>query len=440
MNIFKIATYSFDTRWFSAAMATILIAAISRLHGFEVVVPYFFIAGLAIFFSVLVFRITQVILFYKDSLHEHFNPEKNLYSFSIVGAISLAGVYLSKIFHLYTAAYICWYVAVSFWLIFSLSSFSILFLYQESEDRKIEDILHGGWFFAIAGTQFTAFLGVTVAEHAVQNAAGIQLFSFAQWSVGASLYLVFVVFIILRMVFYPFSSTTAISPYWMNIGAAALTALTGTALYHHVHAAGGPFTDFLPFLKGFSLFFWSIGLWWLPLLFVLSMRKQACSTDGLTFTVGYWEVVFALGLYAKSTIQINALFQEQYLFIASLCFSVACIVLWCFSSIFTLVHLIKSAVWVPVNDLTINYVVPYSFKLRGRIFFVKKVVNEWVDQTIQDAWKKHYSIMINNNILCHISYDKGTKKWYLDAVEEQGGSDNHQERQVQGASRTSIKT
>jgi tellurite resistance protein TehA-like permease len=418
MNIFKIATYSFDTRWFTAAMATIIIALISRLHGFETVVPYFFIAGLSIFLFVLVFRITRILLFYKDSLNELFNPEKNLYSFTIVGVISLVGVCLSKVFHLYTAANIFWYVAISFWLIISLFSFSILFLHRKFEDRKIEDILHGGWFFAIVGTQSTAFLGITVAEHSGQNATGIQLFSFALWSVGASLYLVFVVLIVLRLVFYQFSCSTAVSPYWMNIGAAALTALTGTALYQYIHSTGGPFIDFLPFLKGISLFFWSFGLWWLPFLVILAMRKQAYSTEGFTFTVGYWEVALALGLYAKSTIQMTDLFQGQHLIIASLCFSIACITLWCFSSLFSLVHLIKSSLWVPVNDLTINYVIPYSFTLRGRIFFVKEVINEWLDQTMPDALKKRYRVVINNNLICQISYDIGTKKWYLDRVED----------------------
>jgi hypothetical protein len=197
-----------------------------------------------------------------------------------------------------------------------------------------------------------------------------------------------------------------------------LTALTGTALYQYIHSTGGPFIDFLPFLKGISLFFWSFGLWWLPFLVILAMRKQAYSTEGFTFTVGYWEVALALGLYAKSTIQMTDLFQGQHLIIASLCFSIACITLWCFSSLFSLVHLIKSSLWVPVNDLTINYVIPYSFTLRGRIFFVKEVINEWLDQTMPDALKKRYRVVINNNLICQISYDIGTKKWYLDRVED----------------------
>ena len=219
-------------------------------------------------------------------------------------------------------------------------------------------------------------------------------------------------------IFYQFRSNTALSPYWMNAGAAALTALTGTTLYQCINTIGSPLVDFLPFLKGISLFFWSAGLWWLPFLVVLAIRKQAYSDEGLVFTVGYWEIVFTLGLYAHSTIQLIELFNGQYLDIVSMCFYIACIALWCFSSVFTIVHLVRSSIWVPVNDLTLNYVVPYSFKLRGRLFKVKEVVNEWLDQTIHGVLRKRYCVVTTDNLTCLISYDMLAKKWYFDQVKD----------------------
>lgn len=416
MSVLKIATYSLDTRWFTPVMATVMVATVSQLYGLEAVAHYFFIASLVMFFAVLVFKAIRIVLFYKDSRNELLNLEKSLYFFTIVGAINLVGVCLSKIFHLYTTASIFWYVAISFWLGISLALFSILFLYRKSEERKLEDIFHGGWFFAIVGTQSTAFLGIIVAGRATQYVTFIQLFSFALWSIGASLYLIFMVLTILRLVFYQFSNNTALSPYWMNIGAAALTALAGTTLYQHIQIVNGPFVDFLTFLKGFSLFFWSFGLWWLPFLVIFAIRKQTYGSEGFVFSVGYWEIVFALGLYAHSTLQLVGLFEGQYLVILSICFYVACIILWCFSSIFTIVHLAISSIWVPVNDLTIDYMIPYSFKLRGRLFKVKEVVNEWLDQTVQGALKKRYCVVIHNSLTCQISYDIMTKKWYFDHV------------------------
>lgn len=418
MSLLKIATYSLDTRWFSTVMATIMIASVSQWYGYEGIAPYFFITSLVIFFSVVAFKTTRLALFYQETLDELLNPEKTLYFFTIVGAVNFVGICFSKIFHLYTTANIFWYVAIGLWSGISLSSLSILFLSRKSEDRKIEDVLHGGWFFVTVGTQSTALLGIIVAEHAIRHGIFIQLFSFALWSAGASLYFIFMVFIILRLLFYRFDSNTALSPYWMNAGAAAVTAITGVMLYQHIQTVGGPFVDFLPFLKGISLLFWSFGLWWIPSLIILTIRKCVYSNESLTFTVGYWEIVFALGLYADSTIQLVGLFKGQYLVILSICFSIACIALWCFSSVFTIVHLVMSSIWVPINDLTINHVVPYSFKLHGRLFRVKEVVNEWLDQTIQGVIKKRYCVITSNDLTCLISYDMLTKKWYFDQVKD----------------------
>lgn len=417
MGVLKIATYSSNTRWFTVVTATTIIASISQLYGYEKVSPYFFIAGLVAFLSIAVFMIVRACLFYKETLNELINPEKTLYLFTVVVAVSLVGVCFSRIFHLQTTASVCWYVAIGFWLGISLFSFSILFLHHKSEDREIVNILHGGWFFVTAGTQSVAFLGVIVAEHSITHAIFFQLFSFALWSIGASLYLIFMTLIIMRLVFYRFDSNACLSPYWMNVGAAAITALTGSALYQYINIIGGPFVDFLPFLKGISLFFWSFGLWWLPFLIVLAIRKRTSNSEGFAFTVGYWEVALAIGLYASGTIQLVGLFKGQYLVILSMCFYFAFIVLWCFSSIFTIVHLVRSSIWMPVNDLTINYAVPYSFKLRGKVFKVKEVINEWLDQTIEGVLKKRYSVVINDNLACQISYDMLTKKWYFDKIE-----------------------
>ncbi len=418
MSILKIATYSLDNRWFFAVAATLTIVCISQFYGYRVIVPYLFIGGLVIFLSVAVFKVVQAVLFSRDASNELLNPEKTLNFFTVVVAVNLIGACFSRAFHLYAIANIFWFVAIGLWLGISLFSFSILFLHHKSEDKKIEEILHGGWFFATIGTQSTAFLGVIVAGHATVHVMFIQLFSFVLWSVGASLYLVFIVLNVMRLVFYQFRSDTVLSPYWMNAGAAALTALTGSTLYQCINTLGGPFIDFLSFLKGLSLFFWSAGLWWLPFLVVLAIRKQAYSDEGFVFTVGYWEIALTLGLYANSTVQLIELFKGQYLDIVSAGFLIACIGLWCFSSVFTIVHLVRSSIWAPVNDLTINCVVPYSFKLRGRLFKVKEVVSEWLDQTIQGAFKKRYHVVTTDDLTCLIFYDISAKKWYFDCVKD----------------------
>lgn len=415
MNILKIGTFSFNIRWFNVVTALAMIALVCQLYGYTKTSQHLFIAGLALFLSTTVFMVMRIIVFCKNTLNEFLNPENTLYLHTIVGTVNFIGVCLSRIFHWHTTANVFWYVAIGLWVGISLATFNILFLCQKSENRKIEEVLHGGWFFATLSTQSTVFLGTIIMEHAAGYTLIIQLLSFALWSIGAWLYLILSSIIFLRLFFCKFSDITTISPYWMNVGAAAATALAGISLHQHIQIAGGPFLDLLPFLKGMSLFFWSIGLWWMPFLLIWAVVKQEFRAEGLVFTVGYWEIVLTLGLYATSTSQLSYLFEGQYLPLISQCFSLSSIILVCFLSLFTVVHLVISSIWVPVNELTINQVVPYSFKLRGRIVFVKEVVNEWFDQHVTGVPQKCYKVITRENLTGLISYNMKSKKWYFDA-------------------------
>ncbi len=345
MNILQIPSHSVNTRWFIVAMATVMMALSSSSYGYNSATSCLFITGLGVSFLVAVFMVIKAVLYYEDLLRELIDPEKLQYSFTLVGIVSLTGICASRLFGWHTVTYIFWYAAVVLWAGITLSSFTILFLCRKSEERRIEDILHGGWFFVTIGTQFTALLSIDIAGQATGHTLLIQCFSFALWSVGTFLYLIFMALMIWRLLFYPVTPDTELSSYWMNTGAAAITTIVCAALHQQVQMTGGPFVDLLPFLKGFSLFFWSIGLWWLPFLIILAIRKQVKGGWAMPFTVGYWEIALAVCLYAAGTKQLAGLFDEYFLIAFSLYFSIAGAAVYCITSAFTLAHLIAIPVW-----------------------------------------------------------------------------------------------
>ena len=55
---------------------------------------------------------------------------------------------------------------------------------------------------------------------------------------------------------------------WINMGAAAISALAGATLVQH--ASLSPLAgEVVPFVKGLTLLFWAVATWWIPLLVVL---------------------------------------------------------------------------------------------------------------------------------------------------------------------------
>ncbi|HEX6045019.1 MAG TPA: tellurite resistance/C4-dicarboxylate transporter family protein, partial [Pyrinomonadaceae bacterium] len=92
-------------------------------------------------------------------------------------------------------------------------------------------------------------------------------------------------------------------PYWINMGAGAITTLAGARLI-----IAGPswslLADLSPFLKGFTLFFWAAGTWWIPLLLILGFWRHVYKRFPLRYDPQYWGMVFPLGMYTVCTFQL----------------------------------------------------------------------------------------------------------------------------------------
>ena len=60
----------------------------------------------------------------------------------------------------------------------------------------------------------------------------------------------------------------------------------------------------MPFLKGFTLFFWATGTWWIPLLVIVGIWRHVWKRVPLTYDPQYWGLVFPLGMYTVATLML----------------------------------------------------------------------------------------------------------------------------------------
>jgi tellurite resistance protein TehA-like permease len=127
--------------------------------------------------------------------------------------------------------------------------------------------------------------------------------SLCMYLLGCMLYLSIITLIFYRLTFIRLTTEAMAPPYWINMGAVAITTLAGANLI--LHSSGMPLLQtVLPFLKGFTLFFWTAATWWIPLLLALMVWRHVIRRHSLRYDPQFWGMAFPLAVYTTGTFQL----------------------------------------------------------------------------------------------------------------------------------------
>jgi len=197
------------------------------------------------------------------------------------------------------------------WFVLTYTIFAVLTVKEDKPplDRGI----NGGWLLAIVATQSVAVLSALIAVEVEQPLRlELNFFALCMWLWGGMLYIWMMSLIFYRYTFFRFSPADLSPPYWINMGAMAISTLAGSQLI--LNAPHAPFlASLLPFIKGFTVFYWATGTWWIPMLLILAVWRHAIRRFPLRYDPLYWGAVFPLGMYAASTQRLGEAMQIDFL-------------------------------------------------------------------------------------------------------------------------------
>jgi tellurite resistance protein TehA-like permease len=202
-------------------------------------------------------------------------------------------------------------IGTALWVGLTYTIFAALTV--KHDKPPLQEGLTGAWLIAVVATQSIAVLAALIAREWPQPLRlELNFFALSMWSWGGMLYIWIISLIFYRETFFVFSPGDLTPPYWINMGAMAISTFAGTQLVQN--APDAPFlAALLPFLKGFTVFYWATGTWWIPMLLVLDTWQHLIWRFPLRYDPLYWGAVFPLGMYAVATKEMAAVLELPFL-------------------------------------------------------------------------------------------------------------------------------
>ncbi len=307
----KTAVRDLSPAYFGLVMATGIVSLGAHLFGMDVVGRGLFWLNAAAWLCLCAANCARLLFHPRFFLEDMASHQRGPGYFTAVAGTCLLGSQAELIFGAHQLATALLVAGIVLWVALTYVIFTSLII---KEDKPpLDQGITGAWLLAVVSTQSIAVLTALLAVHWEQPLKlQANFFALAMWLLGGMLYIWMISLIFYRYTFFKFLPSDLAPPYWINMGAMAISTLAGSLLILNVDHA--PLLgSLLPFLKGFTVFYWVTGTWWVPMLVILAVWRHVYKRFPLAYDPLYWGAVFPLGMYAVSTLRMSQALRLDFL-------------------------------------------------------------------------------------------------------------------------------
>jgi tellurite resistance protein TehA-like permease len=333
-NVLSRAAADLFPGYFALVMATGIISIACFLLGMNWIAIALLILNVVAYVILWLLLLMRLVRFFPRVRADINNHVRGPGFFTTVAGTCVLGSQLLIVANRYQIATVLWVVGMLLWIVIMYAFFTAMTV-QENKPT-IETGLNGGWLLAVVATQSISVLGTLLVDRLGAYREPLLFLTLCMFLLGCMLYLLLITLIFYRFTFVNVTMALLTPPYWINMGAVAITTLAGARL---IIAAPSwrLLAELLPFLKGFTLFFWAAGTWWIPLLLILGFWRHVYKRFPLKYDPQYWGMVFPLGMYTVCTFQLSRAIDFSALLIIPKFFIYLALIGW-FTAFIGLIH------------------------------------------------------------------------------------------------------
>jgi len=288
--------------YFALVMSTGIVSISANFLGWPILPRVLLWLNLFTYAILWILNILRTLMYPRRVLSDLSDHSRGVGFFTIVAATGVVAAQLIVISNDFLWAKTLWYLAAGLWLLFIYGIFGALTVKQDKP--SLAEGINGGWLVAVVGTQSLCVAGCLALPELGIGKEGALTILLALWLCGGMLYIWLISLIFYRYTFFEFKPSDLMPPYWINMGAMAISTLAGALLIQR--ATDSPLLlSMLPFLKGFTLWYWATATWWIPLMALLAIWRHGIKRFPIAYNQGYWGLVFPLGMYTACTFQLG---------------------------------------------------------------------------------------------------------------------------------------